>query len=260
MAARWPKAVPRSSLANPRPGWFEQEVDDWWTSCATALRQVTAADRSVAHCRPCHFQPARDLRAVRRATTGPCARARTWLDERAAAAGRGAQRRTGRRQASSHFRQAAGHDALHLSLPLVSASHAGSSGRSTAMTSEVHGYLVHKLTGEWATSTASADPMGFLDLARMDWSDELLATVGLDRSKLPRLVAPGRRSESCRARRRRNRTASRNAGHRRRRRRPMRRRRCRCLRAGARLCQSRHRRRLRQLCQGPTPMTAPSAR
>ena len=35
--------------------------------------------------------------------------------------------------------------------------------------------------------------MGFLDLARMDWSDELLETVGLDRSKLPRLVAPGRK-------------------------------------------------------------------
>jgi xylulokinase len=62
-----------------------------------------------------------------------------------------------------------------------------------AMTSEVHGYLVHQLTGEWATSTASADPMGFVDLARMDWSDDLLGTVGLDRSKLPRLVAPGRK-------------------------------------------------------------------
>jgi xylulokinase len=61
----------------------------------------------------------------------------------------------------------------------------------TTMTSEVHGYLVHKLTGEWATSTASADPMGFLDLSRMDWSDDLLEIVGLDRSKLPRLVAPG---------------------------------------------------------------------
>ena len=32
------------------------------------------------------------------------------------------------------------------------------------MTAEVHGVLTHFLTGQWATSTASADPMGLLDV------------------------------------------------------------------------------------------------
>ncbi|MBC8036829.1 MAG: xylulose kinase, partial [Rhizobiales bacterium] len=41
------------------------------------------------------------------------------------------------------------------------------------------------------TSTASADPMGLLDLASHDWSDELLTAVGLDRSRLPKLFLPG---------------------------------------------------------------------
>ena len=44
-----------------------------------------------------------------------------------------------------------------------------------------------KLTGEWATSTASADPMGFLDLARMDWSDDLLDDC---RSRSQQIAAP----------------------------------------------------------------------
>jgi len=41
------------------------------------------------------------------------------------------------------------------------------------------------------TSTASADPMGLLDLEKGDWSDELLDAVDLPREKLPQLVRPG---------------------------------------------------------------------
>ena len=39
--------------------------------------------------------------------------------------------------------------------------------KKTAMTAEVHGVLVHFLTGHWRTSTASADPMGLIDMERM---------------------------------------------------------------------------------------------
>ena len=49
--------------------------------------------------------------------------------------------------------------------------------KKTAKTTEVHGVLVHKLTGQWVTSTASADPMGLLDMKTQDWSDKLLAAV-----------------------------------------------------------------------------------
>jgi xylulokinase len=61
----------------------------------------------------------------------------------------------------------------------------------TAKTAEVHGVLTHFLTGQWATSTASADPMGLLDVGAYDWSDVLLKAARLTREQLPRLHRPG---------------------------------------------------------------------
>lgn len=56
---------------------------------------------------------------------------------------------------------------------------------------DVAGFLVHKLTGEWATSWASADPLGLVDLQLFDYDDELLAMAGFSRAQLSRLLSPG---------------------------------------------------------------------
>ena len=56
---------------------------------------------------------------------------------------------------------------------------------------DVAGYLVHKLTGQWVTSWACADPLGLGDLQRFDYDDRLLEMAGLDRSKVSRLLPPG---------------------------------------------------------------------
>jgi sugar (pentulose or hexulose) kinase len=55
----------------------------------------------------------------------------------------------------------------------------------------VHGHLVHQLTGIWATSTASADPMGVLDMRAQTWSREILGAAGVDVARLPKLFRPG---------------------------------------------------------------------
>jgi xylulokinase len=56
---------------------------------------------------------------------------------------------------------------------------------------DVHGYLVQRLTGQWTTSWATADPLGLVDMASFEWSPELLDLVGLTTEQLPSLVAPG---------------------------------------------------------------------
>src|SRR3954454_9671633 len=56
---------------------------------------------------------------------------------------------------------------------------------------DVHAFLVNRLTGEWRTTTACADPLGLIDMEREDWSDDLLARIGLDRDRVPALVQPG---------------------------------------------------------------------
>ena len=56
---------------------------------------------------------------------------------------------------------------------------------------DVHGFLAWRLTGRFATSLASADPLGLVDMQARSWSDELLALAGLDRSSVPELLEPG---------------------------------------------------------------------
>jgi xylulokinase len=56
---------------------------------------------------------------------------------------------------------------------------------------DVHAFLVHRLTGVWATSWASADPLGLVDMRTRDYDDALLSAVGLSRAQVPALHAPG---------------------------------------------------------------------
>jgi sugar (pentulose or hexulose) kinase len=179
------------ALTNPRPGWFEQEVADWWTSCRTALRQVTAAI-DPSRIAGLSISNQRETFAQFDAQDRPLRSGSTWLDERAAAQVQELNDELG--EGKLHRISGKPPDMTPCIYRCRWFQHNMPDLWSrTAMTSEVHGFLVNRLTGEWATSTASADPMGFLDLARMDWSDELLEVVGLDRRKLPRLVAPGHR-------------------------------------------------------------------
>lgn len=52
----------------------------------------------------------------------------------------------------------------------------------------VHGYLTHALTGQWVDSVATADSLGFLDSAKLDYSPELLDLIGIKRDQLADLV------------------------------------------------------------------------
>src|SRR5919106_938065 len=136
------------SLALPRPGWHEQDSEDWWRSTVTAVRRalqsVDASDVeaiAVTHQRETFVCLDEDGRAVRPAIV--------WMDVRAT------------RQVEQF----------------------GSA--------DVHAFLVNRLTGTWRTTTACADPLGLIDMDRQDWSDDLLARVGLSRERVPALVRPG---------------------------------------------------------------------
>ncbi|MBC8036395.1 MAG: xylulose kinase, partial [Rhizobiales bacterium] len=176
-------------LATPQPGWFEQDAADWWNSTVAALRELGAkidftrvAALAISNQRETFAQFDAEGAALRPGTL--------WLDSRATAEVV---------ELSHHI----GTDRIHeisgkppdvvpcLYRCAWFRKHMPEMWRAMAMTSEVHGYLAFKLTGQWVTSTASADPMGLLDLASHDWSDELLAAVGLDQSRLPKLFLPG---------------------------------------------------------------------
>lgn len=175
-------------LSNPRPGWFEQEVSGWTGAAARALRQLTRkidssriAALAISNQRESFAQFDSNDRPLRPGTL--------WLDERAQAEVQDIVSELG---GSIH--------AISGKPPDVTpclyrcrwlSTHMPKLWRNTAKTAEVHGVLTHYLTGRWATSTASADPMGLLDLAAMDWSDTLLKAARLTRQQLPELFRPG---------------------------------------------------------------------
>ncbi len=49
-------------------------------------------------------------------------------------------------------------------------------------------FLRLKLTGERVSEMSDASGTGWLDVARRDWSDAMLAATGLSRTNMPRLV------------------------------------------------------------------------
>ncbi|MGE0004502.1 MAG: FGGY-family carbohydrate kinase [Parvibaculaceae bacterium] len=177
------------ALSNPQAGWFEQEAEDWWTAAQTAIRSLLGkvsheriAAIAISNQRESFAQFDKDGRALRPGTL--------WLDERG-------------RSEIDRLVKAVGREEIHrisgkpvdLTPCLYRCAwfqaHMPEIWRKTAMTAEVHGVLVHRLTGEWVTSTASADPMGLIDMRTQDWSDTLLEAVGLTRSQLPKLAMPG---------------------------------------------------------------------
>jgi xylulokinase len=61
----------------------------------------------------------------------------------------------------------------------------------TSKVADVQSFIVNRLTGDWVTSYGSADPLGVIDMANLDYSDELLEVSHLRRSQFSRLAAPG---------------------------------------------------------------------
>lgn len=57
--------------------------------------------------------------------------------------------------------------------------------------SDVHSYLVQRLTGQYKTSWASADPLGIFDLENKIWSSEILRELEIIPDQLPDAYCPG---------------------------------------------------------------------
>jgi xylulokinase len=173
------------ALALPRPGWHEQDAENWWRSCATAVRQaLESVDGSdieaicLTHQRETFVCVDEQGRPVRPAIV--------WMDVRATeqVAALGSEeihRLTGKPPDTT--------PAIYKLLWLRE--HEPVTLERTRYVVDVHAFLVHRLTGVWRTTTACADPLGLIDMQRGDWSDDLLARVGLSREQVPALFAPG---------------------------------------------------------------------
>lgn len=177
------------ALSNPRPGYFEQDPAEWWTSTVTALGAVTqAVDPAriaavgISNQRETFSLFDEDGTALRPGTV--------WLDDRA----RSQERRFGASFGDERIHRITGkpRDVIPCLYRMIwMRENEPEIFARTRRISEVHGFLAFHLTGDWVTSTASADPMGLVDMEALDWSDEVLQAAGIPRETMLRLVNPG---------------------------------------------------------------------
>ncbi|MGH3148001.1 MAG: FGGY-family carbohydrate kinase [Rubrobacter sp.] len=172
-------------LVTPRPGWYEQDAEEWWRSTKTALKEA-AARVAPGSIRALGITHQRESFVCTDGDGNPLRRAILWLDAR-----------------SYDEVERHGSDRLHeitgkppsMTPALYKLLWLGANEpellHRTARVLDVHAFLVNRLTGEWRTSWACADPLGLLDMRSFDWSDEVLGEVGLDRGQLAELSLPG---------------------------------------------------------------------
>jgi sugar (pentulose or hexulose) kinase len=177
-------------LLTPKPGYFEQNAEDWWSSTSEALRQITKAvePRRIAGL---SVSNQRETFAPLDEQGHSLRPGMTWMDERGA-------------PYLKSFSEAFGVKRLHRisgktpdvtpaiykmewmrqNEPLLYA--------RTAMFSDVHDYITFRLTGFHGTSVATADPHGFIDLVKRKHSKPILEALGVSTDQLPALFEPGK--------------------------------------------------------------------
>ena len=176
-------------LHNPKPGYFEQNAEDWWSSTATALRELTEkidANRIAALA----ISNQRETFCVFDGDEKPLMPGTIWLDERA----EDQKSAFAKTHGAENIRGLSGKP-VDVIVPLyrmlwIAEKHPDiySNMRRFA---DVNCYIIRHLTGHWATSLASADPMGMVDMENGCWSDDLLEKAGINHEIMPDLHQPG---------------------------------------------------------------------
>lgn len=172
-------------LTQPRPGWGEQNAEDWWTATAAAIRravQTVDTSRLRALC----LTHQRESFVCLDHEGNPLRPAMLWLDTRATdEVGTHGSAEVHRITGKPPNPTPAWYKLLWL------AAHEPDVGTRLGKVVDVHGFLVHRLIGQWVTSWASADALGLIDMTTFDYDDGLLAAVGLGRDQVSDLRAPG---------------------------------------------------------------------
>lgn len=170
----------------PHPGWQEQDAADWWRATSESIREVTdrlGGEREILALCITHQ---RESFVLLDEHDDPIRPAVLWLDTRA-----GEQiARLGNDRVHAISGKPASTTPSFYKLAWL-AEHEPEALSAARRVVEVHAYLTHKLTGQWVTSWATADPMAVLDMESFTYSPELLGTVGLTIEQMAELRPPG---------------------------------------------------------------------
>jgi xylulokinase len=170
-------------LAMPRPGWAEQDPEDWWRASQEALAAVAGDDEilGIGLSGQMHGLVALDAadQVIRPAIL--------WNDQRTGAQCEAITDRVGaeRLVALTGNRALTGFTAPKL---LWLREHERDAYARIAHVMLPKDYVRLRLTGERATDVADASGTLLLDVAQRRWSDEVIDALEIDAAWLPRLL------------------------------------------------------------------------
>lgn len=171
------------SVSRPRPGWSEQNPEDWWRAARDAIcalpADLRAAARGVGLSRQMHGATLLDAidRVIRPAIL--------WNDGRAAAECRDLEAAEPRAREITGNRAMPGFTTPKL---LWGARHEPEAFAQVATVLLPKDYLRLRLTGERASDPSDAAGTLWLDVERRRWSAAMLAATHLEERHMPQLV------------------------------------------------------------------------
>lgn len=174
-------------LLTPGMDMYEHDPTQWWTSTNTAITQACEAldeaerKRIKALC----ITHQRESFALVDEDGGALRPAILWLDSRAGA--------EIKEYGSDHIHELSGKPADTTPALYKIAwlkKHEPDTLKAAHKLVDVHAYLAHRLVGRWVSAVGSADTLNLLDIAAVDYSDELIDIAGVTREQMAELAAP----------------------------------------------------------------------
>ncbi|MEM3785767.1 MAG: xylulokinase [Nitrososphaeria archaeon] len=178
----------RKGILHPKSLWAESDPEDWWTTACNLIKklfQQTNVDPSqvigIGLCNTCPSLIALDSegKALRPAIL--------YMDQRSIKQAKRLMRKVGKEV----FAEIAGNriapGAFSITSMLWIKENEPEVYRRTYKFVHANGYFASKLTGEVGMDPTNASFTGVFDLKKVQWSDELIEKVGLDKEKLPKI-------------------------------------------------------------------------
>ncbi len=173
------------TVSRPHPLWSEQDPDDWWRATLAALAELrAAAPRQMAAVRGIGLSGQMHGATLLDDRDRVLRPAILWNDGRSMAQCAELERRLPTSRALSGNIAMPGFTAPKL---IWVAQNEPDVFARTARVLLPKDYLRLRLTGDHASEMSDSAGTLWLDVARRDWSDDLLAATGLDRRHMPAL-------------------------------------------------------------------------
>ncbi|MBC8569897.1 xylulokinase [Zongyangia hominis] len=165
--------------------WVEQDPEDWWRAVSVTTKELVA-DIDVSHIAAISFSGQMMGCLCVDSNGVPLRESLIWADMRAT------------KEMGQIRERISERDFYHITGHRISPSYGGQKlmwvkdhepevYEKTYKILNAKDYIILKLTGRFVTEYTDASSTCLLDLAKLQWSDQLLEVMGLDRDKLPEL-------------------------------------------------------------------------